>query len=342
MQTTDIGNGQLPATMKALLMTRPHAPLALMDVPVPAPGMHEVLVKVISCGVCRTDLHILDGELTSPKLPLIPGHEIIGRVVKCGPRSGRFQPGTLVGIPWLAYACGTCTWCRRGKENLCENALFTGYTKDGGFAEYTVAFEDFCFELPAAIAQPENAPLLCAGLIGYRSYRMLPETGGPIGIYGFGAAAHILIQVLVQSGKRVFVFTKPQDVAAQDFARSLKASWVGESGASSPEKLAGAIIFAPDGSTIPQALGNLEKGGTVVCGGIHMSDIPSFPYRLLWEERTVKSVANVTRDDGSALFGLPCLPRIHVSGELFQLKFANDAINAFRNGRIRGAAILVP
>ena len=271
----------IPGAMRAMVLEGPGRQLALRELPVPQPAAGQVLVKVTACGICRTDLHIIDGELGGARFPLIPGHEIIGRVVASGEGAAGLKTGTLVGIPWLAHTCGVCRYCLSGRENLCSQALFTGYTINGGFAEYTVAYADYCIPLQETYANSGSAPLLCAGLIGYRSYRMLTAEADPVGLYGFGAAAHILLQIMAAQGKRVYAFTRPGDVMTQVFALQLGATWAGGSNVSTPRKLEGAIIFAPDGALIPAALANLEKGGTVVCGGIHMSDIPSFPYRLL-------------------------------------------------------------
>lgn len=328
--------------MRAMVMKKAGMPLELREIAVPEPAATQVLIKVSACGVCRTDLHIVDGELRYPKLPLVPGHEIIGRVTACGKDAGTLTPGMLVGVPWLAYTCGVCRYCRQGMENLCENALFTGYTMNGGYAGYTVAFEKYCIPLTEGLATPASAPLLCAGLIGYRSYRMLPAHADPVGIYGIGAAAHILIQLMVAEGKTVYAFTRPGDTAAQEFALQLGAVWAGNSGEKSPEKLAGALIFAPEGGLVPASLQNLDKGGITVCGGIHMSDIPSFPYDLLWEERSVRSVANLTREDGISFFRKLKAHPIHTTVKIFPLEKANEALSLLRSGDLKGAAVLVP
>jgi propanol-preferring alcohol dehydrogenase len=328
--------------MRAMVLEAPHRSLVLKTLPLPTPSTQEVLVKVIACGICRTDLHIVDGDLPEPRLPLIPGHEIVGRVVRTGSDVTTLQPGDLIGIPWLAYTCGHCRYCQRRQENLCENALFTGYTHNGGYAEYTLAFEDFCFPMPAGYANPGGAPLLCAGLIGYRSYTMTGEHVKHLGIYGFGAAAHILIQVALYEGQEVYAFTRDGDVEGQDFARSLGASWAGDSSELPPHPLDASIIFAPAGPLVPLALRASDKGGAVVCGGIHMSDIPSFPYEILWAERTLRSVANLTRGDGHEFLALaPRIP-IRTSTQTFPLDRANEALESLRSGRIRGAAVLVP
>lgn len=314
--------------------------LAPKQLPTPKPRPGQVLVRVSACAVCRTDLHVIDGELPNPKLPLVPGHEIVGAVVERGEGSMRFATGTRVGIPWLAWTCGECRFCRRDQENLCERALFTGYTVDGGYAEFVVADERFCFALPSGLSDAESAPLLCAGLIGYRS---LAKTGDArrIGIYGFGAAAHIVAQVAKHQGREVYAFTRPGDVEAQQFARDLGAVWAGSSDERPPELLDAAIIFAPVGSLVPQALRAVDKGGVVVCGGIHMSVIPSFPYELLWHERRICSVANLTRADGDAFLRLAPLVPVKTQVETFPLKEANTAMKQLRNGQLRGAAVLV-
>ena len=289
---------EIPEKMRSMVLEAPGKPLQAREVPVPRPGPEQVLIKVHACGVCRTDLHIVDGELTRPKLPLILGHEIVGTVAATGERVEGFRHGQRLGVPWLGRTCGQCRYCRQGRENLCDFPKFTGYTLDGGYAEYTVADEHFTFHLPEGRSDAEMAPWLCAGLIGYRSYRLAGDGVARLGIYGFGAAAHILIQVAVYQGKSVYAFTRPGDAATQDFARRLGAVWAGDSDEAPPEELDAAIIFAPVGALIPAALRATAKGGTVVSGGIHMSDIPSFPYDLLWGERVVRSVANLTRQDG--------------------------------------------
>lgn len=278
----------LPAQMCAMVLERSGEPLKYKTVPVPPPAPGQVLIKVKACGVCRTDLHILDSELDKPKLPLIMGHEIVGTVVGTGSNVTQVQQGDAVGVPWLGYTCGRCKYCLKGKENLCEKAAFTGYTLDGGYAEFTVADERYCFKLSGE-ATPAMAPLLCAGLIGYRSYSMMGEGVEKLGIYGFGAAAHILIQVAVFEGKKVYAFTRAGDVETQAFARSLGAVWAGDSSQPAPQPLDAAILFAPVGALVPKALQDVDKGGVVVCGGIHMSDIPAFPYRILWGERVLRS-----------------------------------------------------
>lgn len=316
-------------------------PLVLTTVPLPYPSSQQVLIKIIACGVCRTDLHIVDGELTNPKLPLVPGHEIVGIVVSKGNEVIRINEGDIAGVPWLGYTCGDCKYCLLGQENLCERAGFTGYTIDGGYAEYTVAHENYCFRIPDQYANASGAPLLCAGLIGYRAYSMIGEHASKLGIYGFGAAAHILIQLAIYERKKIFAFTRKGDTEAQAFALQHGAIWAGDSSRLPPEKLDASIIFAPSGELIPIALSHLDKGGIVVCGGIHMSDIPSFPYKLLWEERVIRSVANLTRKDGEEF--LKIAPKIPVKTEtrIFPLNKANEALGELRNGKIRGTAVLV-
>ena len=327
--------------MRAMVLERPGESLKYKTVPVPQPAPGQVLIRVKACGVCRTDLHILDGELDKPKLPLIMGHEIVGAVVGTGPNVTMVELGDAVGVPWLGYTCGRCRYCLKGKENLCENAAFTGYTLDGGYAEYTVADERYCFKLSGE-ATPATAPLLCAGLIGYRSYSMIGEGVEKLGIYGFGAAAHILIQVALFEGKKVYAFTRAGDVEAQEFARSLGAVWAGDSSQPAPQPLDAAIIFAPVGALVPKALQDVDKGGVVVCGGIHMSDIPAFPYRVLWEERVLRSVANLTRSDGAQFLPLAAQVPVQTEVQLYPLQQANQALEDLRQGRVRGAAVLVP
>jgi propanol-preferring alcohol dehydrogenase len=327
--------------MRAMLLEQPRQPLQLRDVPAPAPRDGELLVRVTACAVCRTDLHVVDGELPNPKLPLIPGHEIVGRVVAAGPNAGGFGVGDRVGIPWLGWTCGQCEYCRSGRENLCAAAQFTGYTRDGGYAEWTVADARFCFRLPETMNDAAAAPLLCAGLIGYRS---LVKAGDArrLGLYGFGAAAHLVAQVARWQGRKVFAFTRAGDTAAQEFARRLGAAWAGASDEPPPEPLDAAIIFAPVGSLVPRALRAVTRGGTVVCGGIHMSDIPGFPYRDLWEERTLCSVANLTRRDGEEFFQLAARVPLHTETQPFPLADANEALGRLRAGRLQGAAVLLP
>jgi propanol-preferring alcohol dehydrogenase len=330
----------VPEKMNAMVLDKPGQALEYREMPVLEPGPGQVLVKVHACGVCRTDLHVVDGELTEPKLPIIPGHEIVGTVVRTGADVESFQVGERIGVPWLGYTCGECRFCRGGRENLCDRPLFTGYTIDGGYAEYTVADRRYCFPLPDRYNDTEVAPLLCAGLIGYRSYRMVDAGASRIGIYGFGGAAHIIAQVAVYQGKKVFAFTRPGDSKAQQFARNLGAVWAGDSTEIPPEPLDASIIFAPVGALVPAALRATVKGGIVVCGGIHMSDIPAFPYQLLWEERIICSVANLTRQDGEELLALaPEIPVI-TETEVFPLREANKALDRLRSGRLQGAAVL--
>ncbi|GLI33913.1 alcohol dehydrogenase [Desulforhabdus amnigena] len=330
----------IPETMQAMVLEKAGRPLQLRRVQVPRPQPGQVLVKVAACGVCRTDLHIVDGELTEPKLPLIPGHEIVGTVVETGQQVTHFHVGDRVGIPWLGSTCGRCRYCRKGRENLCEQARFTGYTLDGGYAEYTLVDEQYAFFLPADYSDAEAAPLLCAGLIGYRTYRMAGEGIERLGIYGFGAAAHIVAQIAVYQGKKLYAFTRPGDLEAQAFARRLGAVWAGDSNALPPEPLDAALIFAPVGSLIPAALQATDKGGVVVSGGIHMSDIPTFPYRLLWEERSIRSVANLTRRDGEELLAIAPKVPVRTEVQTFPLVQANEALDRLRSGRIEGAAVL--
>ncbi|HMA16766.1 MAG TPA: zinc-dependent alcohol dehydrogenase family protein [Kiloniellaceae bacterium] len=309
--------------------------------PLPQPGPGELRVKVAACGVCRTDLHVVDGELPDPKLPVVPGHEIVGRVDALGAGVTGFAPGQRVGIPWLGFSCGTCAYCTSGRENLCPGARFTGYQIDGGYAEYCVADARYAFALPEGYSDSEAAPLLCAGLIGHRAYRMAGEARR-LGVYGFGAAAHIMIQVAIWEGREVHAFTRPGDAEAQAFARALGAAWAGASGEAPPEPLDAAILFAPVGALVPEALRRTAPGGTVVCAGIHMSDIPSFPYRILWEERVVRSVANLTRRDAEEFLALaPKVPvRTHTTD--YPLAEANRALDDLRQGRVQGAAVLRP
>ncbi len=330
----------IPEKMRAMVLQKPGKPLMDMEVPIPQPGRDQVLIKVHACGVCRTDLHVVDGELTDPKLPLIPGHEIVGSVVQIGEEVEGFRAGDRIGIPWMGSTCGECHFCRKGRENLCDQPKFTGYTLNGGYAEYAVADRRYCFQLPHSYSDLAAAPLLCAGLIGYRSYQMVGENAERLGIYGFGAAAHIVAQVAVHQQQQVYAFTRPGDKKAQQFARRLGAVWAGDSTELPPEMLEAAIIFAPVGSLLPAALRATIKGGTVVCGGIHMSDIPSFPYSLLWEERVVRSVANLTRKDGEELLALaPKIP-IRTEVETFPLIEANEALHRLRKGDLQGAAVL--
>ena len=326
--------------MRAMIFEAPGRPLVLREVPVPVVGRGQILVKVSACAVCRTDLHVIDGELPEPKLPLIPGHEIVGHIEAFGDGVEGFQQGARIGIPWLGWTCGHCRFCQEEQENLCDHARFTGYTIDGGYAEWTVADARFCFPLPEAFDDAGAAPLLCAGLIGYRSLRMAGD-GQRLGLYGFGAAAHIVTQVAQFQGREVFAFTRPGDTVAQNFARGLGAVWAGSSEEAPPEPLDAAIIFAPAGALVPAALRAVIKGGTVVCGGIHMSEIPAFSYDLLWEERSVQSVANLTRADGVDFFDVLKNTHIETEAEFFKLHQANDALNLLRSGKIKGAAVLV-
>ena len=327
--------------MHAMLLHAPGTPLRAAELPTPTPAPDQVLIRVHACGVCRTDLHVLDDELPDPKLPLVLGHEIVGTVVEAGARVDQLNAGDRVGVPWLGTTCGQCRYCRSDQENLCDHARFTGYHLDGGYAEYTVADARFCFKLPPAYSDVEAAPLLCAGLIGYRSL-VLTGDATRLGIYGFGAAAHILAQVARYQGRQVFAFTRPGDQDAQRFALSLGAAWAGDSTATPPDELDAAIIFAPVGALVPAALRVVRKGGVVVCGGIHMSDIPSFPYALLWGERMVRSVANLTRRDGEEFLELAPRVPVRTATQPFPLDAANDALEALRSGALQGAAVLVP
>jgi len=324
-----------------MVLDSPGTPLTLRERPVPRPGDGEILIEVTACGVCRTDLHVVDGELPHPKLPIVPGHEIVGRVAAIGTGVNDFALGARVGVPWLAAACGGCPYCRSGRENLCDAPLFTGYTHDGGYASHMLARADFALPLPAHLDPAETAPLLCAGLIGWRCYRMAGE-GIALGLYGFGAAAHILAQVAAWQGRHVYAFTRPGDSASQDFARSLGAVWAGGSDERPPEALDAAIIFAPVGALVPAALAAVKKGGRVVCGGIHMSDIPSFPYRLLWEERQLVSVANLTREDAREFLEIAPRAGIKMHVTRYPLEQANAALSDLRAGRFDGAAVLMP
>ena len=323
-----------------MLFEKAGQPLRLVEIPLPQPGPGQVLLRVQACAVCRTDLHIIDGELGKPKLPLIIGHEIVGTVVQAGEGANAFGTGQRVGVPWLGWTDGTCRYCQRGQENLCAEAKFTGYTLDGGYAEYTVADQRYCFPLPEGYPDLQAAPLLCAGLIGYRTYRLAGPHAERLGIYGFGAAAHIIAQVAVHQGRQVYAFSKPGDRAAQQFALSLGAVWAGGSDELPPVELDAALIFAPVGGLIPAALRATARGGVVVCGGIHMSDIPAFPYSLLWEERIVRSVANLTRQDGEEFLALAPQVPVHSSVIAYPLEQANEALAALREGRLQGAAVL--
>jgi propanol-preferring alcohol dehydrogenase len=316
--------------MRAMVLEQPRSPLMLRDIPEPEAGEGQLKIEVHACAVCRTDLHIVDGELPEPKLPLVPGHMIVGNVVGRGDR---------VGVPWLGWTDGTCRYCTSGRENLCDNAQFTGYDIDGGYAEYVVADERFCFAIPESYSDLDAAPLLCAGLIGYRAYGMTGD-GEKLGIYGFGDAAHIITQVAVHAGRRVFAFTRGEDTEGQEFAREVGAEWAGDSLGPPPEELDAAIIFAPVGPLVPAALRAVAKGGVVVCAGIHMSDIPSFPYDILWGERVLRSVANLTREDGKRFMKVaPAVP-VRTDVEAFALEDANEALDRVRGGRIRGAAVI--
>jgi propanol-preferring alcohol dehydrogenase len=326
--------------MRAMVLERPGEPLREVEVAVPEPRQGQVLLRITACGVCRTDLHIVDGELTEPKLPLIPGHQIVATVERAGPGSTRFQPGERVGVPWLGWTCGECRYCRSGRENLCDRARFTGYDLDGGYAEWAAADDRFCFPIPGGYPDLQAAPLLCAGLIGFRALRLAGEADR-LGLYGFGAAAHIVCQLAVHQGRRVFALTRAGDVEAQDLARELGAAWVGETGGPGPpEELDAAIIFAPVGGLVPEALGAVAKGGSVVCAGIHMSDIPSFRYELLWGERTLRSVANLTRADGEEFLELAPRARVRTEVQSYALEEANAALDDLRAGRVRGAAVI--
>jgi len=330
----------IPNLMRAMLLVEQRKPLKLAEVPVPQPGTGQVLIKVHTCGVCRTDLHVLDGDLTEPKLPLILGHQIVGAVIRLGEGVERFTPGQRIGVPWLGYTDGTCRYCQRGQENLCEHPKFTGYTLDGGFAEYAVADQRYCFPLPQAYNDIEAAPLLCAGLIGYRTYRLAGEYKDRLGIYGFGAAGHIIAQVAAYQGKKVYAFTRPGDRATQEFARKLGAYWAGGSDEMPPDQLDAALVLAPVGPLMVAALKAVTPGGVVVSGGIHMSDIPSFPYHLLWEEREIRSVANLTRQDGEEF--LEIAPKVPVKTQVtpYKLEQANQALDDLRSGKLEGAAVL--
>lgn len=332
---------KIPERMLAMVLKEQKKPLELKEVAVPKPGPEQVLIQVHACGVCRTDLHILDGELTEPKLPLIIGHQIVGEVVQIGEKVSQFKVGERVGVPWLGYTDGTCRYCQRDQENLCDNPLFTGYTLDGGYAEYTTAYEKYSFHLPENYSDLAVAPLLCAGLIGYRTYRLAGEHVKRLGIYGFGAAAHIIAQVAKHQGKEIYAFTRLGDKGSQEFAKRLGAVWAGSSNETPPVELDAALIFAPVGPLVVEALKATAKGGVVVSGGIHMSDIPSFPYKLLWEERIIRSVANLTRKDGEEF--LEIAPQVPVKTEVhkFPLEQANEALNELRAGEFTGAAVLV-
>ncbi|MCB1954620.1 MAG: zinc-dependent alcohol dehydrogenase family protein [Rhodocyclaceae bacterium] len=333
--------------MRAMVLDRPGSPLRLATLPRPEPAVGQVLLRVSACAVCRTDLHVVDGELPDPCLPLVPGHEIVGEVVACGPGTQRHPVGRRVGVPWLGWTCGHCSYCEAGAENLCPSARFTGYTLDGGYAEYTVADERFCFPLPDAYDDLHSAPLLCAGLIGHRAYRMAlaHPFGGDVthlGLYGFGAAAHLIAQVAVADGRRIYAFTRPGDTTAQDHARQLGACWAGDADVLPPRRLDAALIFAPAGALVPAALAVLRPGGGVVCAGIHMSDIPSFDYARLWQERSIRSVANLTRADGEDFLAHAARQPLAVHSVAYPLAEANAALDDLRAGRLQGAAVLQP
>jgi alcohol dehydrogenase, propanol-preferring len=324
--------------MHAMVLFEPKKPLVQTNLPIPEPGPKDVLIRVDACAVCRTDLHVIDGELPNPKLPLIPGHQIIGKITAVGSDAKRFEIGDRVGVPWLAWTDEQCEYCRRGQENLCDFAGFTGYTRDGGYAEFTIADERFCLRIPKKYSDVEAAPLLCAGLIGFRSLRKTGDSKR-LGIFGFGAAAHLIIQVAVYQGREVYVFTRSKE--GQQFARSLGAHWAGDSEESSQTALDAAIIFAPSGPLVPRALQSVRKGGIVVCGGIHMSDIPQFPYELLWGERSLCSVANLTRKDAEDFMKIaPDVP-VKTFFETFPLAEANEALERFRTGQVRGSVVLI-
>jgi alcohol dehydrogenase, propanol-preferring len=327
--------------MRAMVLDTPRRPLREATLEDPRPGPGQVLARVHVCGVCRTDLHIVDGELPEPKLPLVPGHQVVAEVAELGEGAERFSPGHRIGVPWLGWTDGECRYCRSGRENLCDRARFTGYQLDGGYAELVVADERYCLPLPGEFPDLQAAPLLCAGLIGYRALRMTGEAER-LGLYGFGASAHIICQVARHQGRRVFALTRPGDAETQAFARELGAEWAGDTAAGPPEELDAAIIFAPVGELVPQALRAMAKGGCVVCAGIHMSDIPAFPYEILWGERSVRSVANLTRGDGEEFMSVA--PRVPVRTEVtgYPLGDANEALDDLRGGRVHGAAVLVP
>ncbi len=325
--------------MRAMLLEQSGQPLQLRELPVPRANEGELLIRVTACGICRTDLHVVDGELTQPKLPLIPGHQVVGYIESAGAGADGFKVGERVGVPWLGGSCGKCGFCRSGKENLCDQAVYTGYQKDGGFAGYLVADARYCFHLPDDYSDLQAAPLLCAGLIGYRAYRLAADAGR-LGIYGFGAAAHILIQVAHHNGQQVYVFTREGDTDAQQFAEQLGARWVGSSNERPPQPLDAAIIFAPAGELVPAALRAVDKGGRVICAGIHMSDIPSFPYADLWGERSICSVANLTRADAEEFLPLAAAIPVRTEVHCYSLEQVNEALDDLRNGRFAGAAVI--
>lgn len=325
--------------MRAMQLDRPGTPLRMVERPLPQPGLHQLRIAVSACGVCRTDLHVVDGDIHGA-LPIVPGHEIVGRVDEVGPGVTGFAPGDRVGVPWLGHSCGACAYCRAHRENLCDAPLFTGFTRDGGFASHCLADARYCFALPEAFDDLHAAPLLCAGLIGYRAYRMAGEAQ-VVGLYGFGAAAHILAQIAVWQGKRVFAFTRDGDEASQRFARQLGCAWAGSSSASPPEPLDAAIIFAPAGELVPLALKATCKGAQVICAGIHMSDIPSFAYRDLWQERAIRSVANLTREDGLEFLPLAAAAGVRTHVTPMPLNQANEALDRLRRGAVEGALVLI-
>jgi len=327
--------------MRAMVLERPGEPLKRVRRPIPRPGPGQLLLRVKACGVCRTDLHVVDGDLPQTRLPIVPGHEVVGEVVELGEGVSGFEPGQRVGVPWLGHTCGRCRYCRTGRENLCDHPGFTGYTLDGGYADYVVADARYCFALPDDYDDLHAAPLLCAGLIGYRSYAMVKDAER-IGLYGFGAAAHIIAQVAIRQGKEIYAFTRPGDTEAQAFARKLGARWAGDSTEKPPVELDGAIIYAPVGALVPAALRAVRKGGQVICAGIHMSDIPSFPYAILWGERSLRSVANLTRRDGEEFLAIAARIPIHTEVHPYSLEEANRALDDLRHGRFQGAAVLVP
>lgn len=331
----------MPYNMRAMVLEKPGQSLQLVDRPIPKPKAGQILLRVKACGVCRTDLHVVDGDLPMTRLPIIPGHEIVGEVVTLGEGVSQFQTGQRIGVPWLGHTCGRCPYCEMGRENLCDHPDFTGCTIDGGYAEYTVADAHYCFPLPSHYDDLHVAPLLCAGLIGYRSYA-LAKDAQKIGLYGFGAAAHIIAQVAVHQGREIYAFTRPGDEAAKTFACGLGAVWAGDSDHLPPEELDAAIIYAPVGSLVPAALKAVHKGGQVVCAGIHMSDIPSFPYSILWGERSICSVANLTRQDGEEFLQIAEQMEIQTEVHPYPLEQANHALNDLRLGRFQGAAVLVP
>jgi propanol-preferring alcohol dehydrogenase len=328
--------------MRAMALTQPGAGrLEPVELPMPVPGPEDVVMRVLACGVCRTDLHVVDGELPDPALPVVPGHEIVGEVMAAGPNVESLEVGTRVGVPWLAHTCGSCEFCSDGRENLCPHGRFTGYQVNGGYAEYAAADARYCFRMPDAYDDVHAAPLLCAGLIGYRAYRMA-GSGRRLGLYGFGAAAHVITQVAAKQSREIFAFTTPGDEAAMSLAREVGATWSGPSNLPPPVALDGAIVFAPVGALVPEALSHIRPGGVVVCAGIHMSDIPGFPYRLLWQERTVRSVANLTRQDGREFMATAARIPIRTHVRPYPLADANQALRDLREGRVSGAAVIVP